>query len=349
MPENKIAQPEAVSAPVPAETVNPALLSGVAAFNPAEIVVDARLRHTLNHAALTDLQESIKTHGLLHPPIVRRVIQEDHEEPHLVAGWHRLEAARRLGLQTIDCFVFTGTEHEAREVEIDENLCRADLNKSERREHIAAKAQRLTEKTVATVSQNGPPAGGVQPGEKGIRKVARELGIPRSTASRQAAAAALAPAAKQAADEGGLGTTIRATIAKLPEAEQEAATRDALRVKREQEEARRATAKANAPAARGKGNKSKSAPAKVNDSWDDEPCGVEVAPPTAQVVQLPAREPKRTKAGETIDTVAGVLVEYVGDETLAAFVKAAKLPGFGALLETAIKEARDAKRSEETA
>ena len=57
--------------------------------------------------------------------------------PHLVAGAHRLEAAKRLGWTSIACTVASGDDHDrAALVEIDENLVRNGLSPAERAVHI---------------------------------------------------------------------------------------------------------------------------------------------------------------------------------------------------------------------
>jgi hypothetical protein len=55
---------------------------------------------------------------------------------HLVAGYHRLEAAKRLGWEKIPCIVVTMEEMDRDLWEIDENLCRAELSTAEKREHV---------------------------------------------------------------------------------------------------------------------------------------------------------------------------------------------------------------------
>jgi ParB family transcriptional regulator, chromosome partitioning protein len=65
-----------------------------------EIAVPADRMRQLRPRVVDDLAESIKTEGLLQPIIVRR-------KPRgkgflLVAGWHRYEAKRKLGHDTIE-------------------------------------------------------------------------------------------------------------------------------------------------------------------------------------------------------------------------------------------------------
>jgi hypothetical protein len=59
------------------------------------------------------------------------------EVPVLVAGRHRLEATRRLGLSDIACMVVQADADHCRLWEIDENLARAELTATEEAEHLA--------------------------------------------------------------------------------------------------------------------------------------------------------------------------------------------------------------------
>ena len=75
------------------------------------------------------------------------------DTPHLVAGFHRLEAARRLGWEHIAVFHVDMDECEREMWEISENLHRADLTKEERDRHIRRYAE-LLEEHRAIVAQN---------------------------------------------------------------------------------------------------------------------------------------------------------------------------------------------------
>ena len=57
----------------------------------------------------------------------------------LVAGAHRLEAARRLGWAHIEALIVEGTPDEVRLIEIDENLARAALTVLDRARFLAAR------------------------------------------------------------------------------------------------------------------------------------------------------------------------------------------------------------------
>jgi hypothetical protein len=63
----------------------------------------------------------------------------------LVAGLHRLEAARKCGHQTIRAEVYDDLgDDEAKLLQIDENLCRAELSPAERAAHLVER-KRLCE------------------------------------------------------------------------------------------------------------------------------------------------------------------------------------------------------------
>jgi site-specific DNA-methyltransferase (adenine-specific) len=115
----------------------------------AELSVgDSRQRQEFDPAALADLEEDIAAHGLLHPIVVR---QED-TEIILVAGERRLRALSTLHeyavpvmfdgkivpLDTVPCVTLGElSEFEAMEVELSENIIRADLTWQERSTAIA--------------------------------------------------------------------------------------------------------------------------------------------------------------------------------------------------------------------
>jgi ParB family chromosome partitioning protein len=101
-----------------------------------DIVVQPNRMRQPRPEVVDELAASIEAEGLLQPIVVR---------PHpegagflLVAGWHRLEAKRKLKHETIECRVLDGlSADQARVAEIDENLIRADLTPSERAVHHA--------------------------------------------------------------------------------------------------------------------------------------------------------------------------------------------------------------------
>ena len=176
-------------------------------------------RRPVTEAVVVALMVSIEAQGLHTPITVRHVDVMDlpgegevHGVPVLVAGRHRLEAARRLGWEMIPCVFLVGDERDARLWEIAENLHRADLSPEERRQQIAEWVRLVAEKGVAEPH----PSGGTQPHEKAISRAAKEFGMDRSTVSRAVAAESLTDVAKVEADRLGLNTRDRAKASGAP-------------------------------------------------------------------------------------------------------------------------------------
>ena len=94
----------------------------------SEVKVRTRLRAS-NEENIQDIAESIRTIGLINP------ISIDAEH-NLIAGYHRLQAHKLLGLKEISAIVSTQKELKARLQEIDENLKRAELTSIEKSIHI---------------------------------------------------------------------------------------------------------------------------------------------------------------------------------------------------------------------
>lgn len=97
------------------------------------ITVPKRLR-SVDLAWVEALAASMAENGLQQPV---QVCQDAEGGCRLVAGAHRLEAAKRLGWETIDAAVIRATEDEARILEIDENLFRRELSAFDRAKFLA--------------------------------------------------------------------------------------------------------------------------------------------------------------------------------------------------------------------
>jgi hypothetical protein len=103
-----------------------------------EHVIVPEGRRKLNESVVQALTESMAAYGL-QTPITVRILEEtviDGREwvgvPVLIAGGHRLEAARRLGWERIDAIVVEYDDLRRAELwEIDENLCRSVLSSAE--------------------------------------------------------------------------------------------------------------------------------------------------------------------------------------------------------------------------
>ncbi|SRR6266851_284574 len=107
------------------------------------ITVLARLRR-LRDDDVAMLMESIAEIGLREPVSVSRVTGDAAAsgiEFVLVAGYHRLEACKRLRHDVIPAIVHTLTDDERQLWEVDENLCRAELTELERGQHLLKRKQ----------------------------------------------------------------------------------------------------------------------------------------------------------------------------------------------------------------
>ena len=93
-----------------------------------EIKVRIRLRAS-NEDNIRDIAESIREIGLISPITVDT-------DGNLIAGFHRLQAHKLLGIPEIPVIVSTQKELKARLQEIDENLKRAELTAIEKSVHI---------------------------------------------------------------------------------------------------------------------------------------------------------------------------------------------------------------------
>ena len=94
----------------------------------------AQPRRFFDEAALRELAESIRRHGILQPLTVRRA--EGGWE--LVAGERRLRAARMAGLETVPCIRRDAGDSDAALLALVENLQRQDLHYFEEAAAIAA-------------------------------------------------------------------------------------------------------------------------------------------------------------------------------------------------------------------
>ena len=179
-----------------------------------DVEVGNRLR-PINERTVVALAESMQRLGQLSPISVYR---KDDNSLRLVTGLHQLEAAKSMGWQEIEAVFSTGNEIERELQEIAENLHRSELTALERDTQIG----RWAELTASKVGQIGPPSGGAQPAEKGVRKVARELKLNRKDVERAVKVASLSAEAMQAARVAGLDDNRTALLDVAKEATPEA-------------------------------------------------------------------------------------------------------------------------------
>ncbi|MGC4378773.1 ParB/RepB/Spo0J family partition protein [Fictibacillus sp. Mic-4] len=81
-------------------------------------------RKVFDQSAINELKESIQTHGILQPIIVRKTIK-GYE---IVVGERRFRAAKEAGLKVMPVIVKEFTEQKMMEIALIENLQREDLN-----------------------------------------------------------------------------------------------------------------------------------------------------------------------------------------------------------------------------
>src|SRR6476646_958617 len=82
-------------------------------------------RKNFDEAALNELADSIREHGVVQPVVVRPL---DDGFFQLIAGERRWRASQRAGLYRIPAVIREAGEHDALELELIENLQREDLN-----------------------------------------------------------------------------------------------------------------------------------------------------------------------------------------------------------------------------
>lgn len=101
-----------------------------------KIHVGERIRR--DSGELSELMESIRTVGLIHPVLVN-------EKNELISGFRRLEACRRLGLEDIEVIrVFTeGQTVRGLDLEYHENIGRHGLSESEKQSFRTKREQLL--------------------------------------------------------------------------------------------------------------------------------------------------------------------------------------------------------------
>jgi ParB/RepB/Spo0J family partition protein len=200
------------------------------------IEVVAKRRRALNEAKVQAIAASMKLIGLQTPITVqsfkRKVI--------LVAGWHRLEAAKRLSWDSIPCVVLTG-ELETRFWQLAENYYRAESTALERAE--ATEELRLLIKQMPLEEERLAPRGGRQPHDMGIKKAARVLGITREEVRRAMAIAGISARAKKRASELGLDDNqqVLLEIAKQAAPEGQVSAIEEIVARKRAESARRAS------------------------------------------------------------------------------------------------------------
>jgi ParB-like chromosome segregation protein Spo0J len=113
-------------------------------------------RRVPTYAAVDAMVASIKTTGLRQPITIRHFSNRSRHE--LVAGAHRLAAAKKLKWPDIDAFVAAEDDVDAELWEFDENLCRVGLTEAEEAAAVTRRKEiyeRLHPETVAGAGTGG--------------------------------------------------------------------------------------------------------------------------------------------------------------------------------------------------
>jgi len=142
----------------------------------SDVIVGNRKRK-LNESKVQSLAESFSSIGQLQPITVS---EGDYGTYRLIAGLHRLEAAKAIGWEKIQAAVFEGGEIETELAEIDENLMRNDLTVLEQGEHLARR-QELVGRKVGRPEINGRT---VLP-LKTTNEIAKDIGLTESSAQKR--------------------------------------------------------------------------------------------------------------------------------------------------------------------
>jgi ParB-like chromosome segregation protein Spo0J len=116
----------------------------------------------LVRASISGLIESIREVGIINPlrvrPVRRFVLGIEADAWEVTTGRHRLEAALKLGLETVPCIIVDDDDLRAELVMIDENLMRAELDPAQRAKQTARRKAIYVELHPET--RNGATGGG---------------------------------------------------------------------------------------------------------------------------------------------------------------------------------------------
>lgn len=180
---------------------------------PVQAVIIPDSRRECDPEAVSQLADSMSAIGLK-TPITIRMVKRDVDsdgsdaiaDHFLVAGAHRLEAARSLGWSDIDAFVLEGDEVDARLWEIAENLHRRELNVLRRSQLIKDWVEIANERAGQVVHKpnGGRPEGGIAQAARTLPVAGKTEGGRRKNIERSIKIDEISPEAKQAAESVGL-------------------------------------------------------------------------------------------------------------------------------------------------
>jgi len=149
-------------------------------LNINDIEVGLRKRK-LDEGKVHSIADSFLQIGQLQPITVAR----ENGNYYLIAGLHRLEAAKLLGWQTIDAIVFSGDTIEAELAEIDENLMRNDLTVLEQGEHLQRRNEILEAMGKRREVGRYPSNDEIVSPLKTTEDIAKEVGLSKRSAQQR--------------------------------------------------------------------------------------------------------------------------------------------------------------------
>ncbi|MDY5511348.1 ParB/RepB/Spo0J family partition protein [Dysosmobacter sp.] len=146
----------------------------------------AQPRKYFDEAALAELAESIRLHGIIQPLTVRKLASGYYQ---IIAGERRWRAARLAGLREVPVVVVEADDRKAAELAMIENLQREDLNPMEEAAAQVGKSRSAVANALRLLSLSAPVAKLVEEGKLSAGH-ARAL-VPLSPALQERAAEAV--------------------------------------------------------------------------------------------------------------------------------------------------------------
>ena len=159
-------------------------------------------------AALSELMESIRTHGVL-SPLLARTKGESYE---LVSGHRRRLAAQKLGLKTVPVLVREMSDDEAVILMVDSNLQRQNLLSSEKAFAYKMKLEAMKHQGKATSAQVAP--------KLTTELIGNEVGISKDMVKRYIRLTNLVPPLLQMVDDGRIAFSPAVELSYLTKEEQ---------------------------------------------------------------------------------------------------------------------------------
>lgn len=159
-------------------------------------------------AALSELMESIRTHGVL-SPLLARPKGESYE---LVSGHRRRLAAQKLGLKTVPVLVREMSDDEAVILMVDSNLQRENLLPSEKAFAYKMKLEAMKHQGKATSAQVAP--------KLTTELIGNEVGISKDMVKRYIRLTNLVPPLLQMVDDGRIAFSPAVELSYLTKEEQ---------------------------------------------------------------------------------------------------------------------------------